>query len=670
MLLMVESMYQGDWPEIRDPFVEMTHTAAKVPDELLFAGTAWEEFVATSPKRPVIRLDLSAVTGNSAKEMKRSLTRPVARQALVWWCRGLDPGIELKYLRDAASYSDPPQDMLEQMIGTLRKQRGNPVVLVDEYDTPLLKLLGRSPAEVDSFFELFREFFRALKICESELHKVLITGITRRAYGEMFSALNNLRDCTWKAQFGAVCGFTENDLDHPPHPPLADCIEAAADGLGQSTDQLRESLRDNYNGYRFDPDGVGPAVYNPWSLCNTLADLLDPLERVRIQRRGFPAHWSDSGVSKVLVDTLRRQPAEVNSTPFDDLDELEGDFHGKKTDSLKSLMLQGGYLTHHPERNGQPARLGWPNREVARTVLRDLARAHTGEKLPGIERLRTCLETGNYEDLPNILPDCLYAFPYNIMEGEYAYHAALHGIFLGMNATPRSERRELSGRYDLAAIYKGHACVFELKYNGSLREAQEQADRRQYGRSLLVELERAQDATCIALNITKTYAGEIRIEGSQRPVQDVAPIALKRTLKQKPKANQPPVLCETVRPSPDRGNPTREATGVPRSRTFYTRLCQGGKPRNVILVAAMRNLVPHSECRDPRPSPLAAEPRAHGWRGLTFNTVAARRSDAACTPRPTALANPTTIHGLPSFPWNLRRVSKQEDDRSRIPNQA
>ena len=423
----------------------------------------------------------------------------------------------MEALRNPRSCQDEPAEMLVQLLSSLQRQIGNPAVLVDKYDTPLLKLLGRSPAEVEPYFELFREFFRLFKEWEPDLHKVLITGITRRAYGEMFSALNNLRDCTWKAQFGAVCGFTESDLDQFP---LADCIKAAADGLGQSKGQLRGSLRDNYNGYRFDPDGVGPAVYNPWSLCNTLADLLDSQERARIQRRGFPAHWSDSGVSKVLVDALRRQPAEVNSTPFGDLDELEGDFYGNKTDSLKSLMLQSGYLTHHPERNGQPARLGWPNREVARTVLRDLARVHTGEKLPGIERLRHCLETGDFVDLPDILLDCLYAFPYNIMDDEYAYHAALHGIFLGMNATPRSERREPSGRYDLATIYKRRACVFELKYNGSLSEAQEQADRRQYGRSLLVELERAQDATCIALNITKTYDGKIQIEGSQRFVRD------------------------------------------------------------------------------------------------------------------------------------------------------
>ena len=517
MLSTIECMYQGDWPESRDPFVKMAHFAAKVPDELLFADTAWEEWVATSPKRPVIRLDLSAVAGNDAEAMQRSLARHVAQQALVWYRRGLDPDIELKYLRDATNYAGPPQDMLEQIIGALRRQRGNPVVLVDEYDTPLLKLLGRSPAEVEPFFELFREFFRVLKRCEAELHKVLITGITRRAYGEMFSALNNLLDCTWEEDFETVCGFTEDDLDRAP---LADCIAAAADGLGQSTSQLRGTLRNNYNGYRFDRDGVGPAVYNPWSLCKTLTDLLVPQRRARIQRRGFPAHWSDSGVSKILVDALRRQPAAVDSVPFDSPDELDADFYGNRATGLKSLMLQSGYLTHHPERDGQPPRLGWPNREVARTVLRDLARVHAGEQLPGIERLRTCLESGAYAELPNILLDCLYAFPYNIMEDEYAYHAALHGIFLGMGVTPRSERRELSGRYDLAAIHRGRACVFELKYNGSLRKAQDQADRRQYGRSLLVELERAGDATCIALNVTKTYAGEIRIEGSQRPVQD------------------------------------------------------------------------------------------------------------------------------------------------------
>ena len=518
MLSTIECMYQGDRPNVRDPFVEFAHPIAKVSDELLFADTSWESAFAGTSRRPVIRLDMSAVTGDNPAKMELSLKQHVAQHALHWYQRGLDPGIELMHLRDSMSYPYAPQVMLEQLIRSLKSQLGNPVVLVDEYDTPLLKLLGRDPAEVEPFFELFREFYRLFKQCESDLHKVLITGITRRAYGEMFSALNNLRDCTWAEEFGGVCGFTEDDLDQAP---LSTYIATAAEGLGMAIKELREHLRGNYNGYRFDPDGFGPSVYNPWSLCNVLTDLSSLHGQARIQRRGFPAHWSDSGVSKVLVDALRRQPATVDPMPFYDADELDADFYSNRATGLKSLMLQSGYLTHHPARNGHPARLGWPNREVARTVLRDLARAHVGDELPGIERLRTCLESGNYRELPSVLLDCLYAFPYNIMDDEYSYHAALHGIFLGMGIVPRAERRELSGRYDLAAICRGRASVIELKYNRSLREAQDQADRRQYGRSLLMELEQAQDAVCIALHVTKTKDGQVSIEGAQRPVHDI-----------------------------------------------------------------------------------------------------------------------------------------------------
>ena len=518
MLSTIECMYQGDRPNVRDPFVEFAHPIAKVSDELLFADTSWESAFAGTSRQPVIRLDMSAVTGDNPAKMELSLKQHIAQHALHWYQRGLDPGIELMHLRDSMSYPHAPQVMLEQLIQSLKSQSGNPVVLVDEYDTPLRKLLGRDSVEVEPFFELFRDFYRLFKQCESDLHKVLIIGITRRAYGEIFSALNNLLDCTWMEEFGGICGFTEDDLDQAP---LSTSIVAAAEGLGMSIDELREHLRENYHGYRFDLDGFGLSVYNPWSLCNVLKDLSSPHGQARIQRRGFPAHWSDSGVSKVLVDALRRQPAAVDPVPFYDPDELDADFYSNRATGLKSLMLQSGYLTHHPAGYGHPARLGWPNREVARTVLRDLARAYVGDELPGIDRLRTCLESGNYRELPSVLLDCLCAFPYNIMDDEYSYHAALHGIFLGMGVVPRSERRELSGRYDLAVICRNRACVIELKYNRSLKVAQDQADRRQYRRSLQLELNQVEDAVCIALHVTKTKGGQVCIEGAQRPVPDV-----------------------------------------------------------------------------------------------------------------------------------------------------
>ncbi len=518
MLSTIECMYQGDLPRVRHPAGDLANPHPKVPDPDLFAGTAWDALFASKPRHPVVRLDMSTVAGSTVEEVGLRLRLQLAEQCLLWFGRGFDPCTSMEWLVDPRLYPYPPEQLMRDLLASLQQQEADPVVLVDEYDTPLLKLLGRDPTEVEPIFELFREFYRMFKQCEADLHKVLITGITRRAYGEMFSALNNLRDCTWRADLGGVCGFTESQLDQPP---LSDYIEVAADGLGQATNDLRVSLREYYNGYRFDRDGWGPAVYNPWSLCNTLSDLMTPAVRESIKRHGFPAHWADSGVPKTLVDALRRQPAAVNSIPFAHPDELAADFYGNKATGLKSLMLQSGYLTHHPAGNGHPARLGWPNREVSRTMLRDLALVHVGEKLPGVARVRQCLDSGEYGDFPTALLDCLHAFPYHIMNDEFSYHAALQGLFMGMGVLPRSEQSELAGRFDLAIVCGGRATVVELKYNRSLREAQEQADRRQYGRSLLLELDRVEAADCIALNVTKVGDGQVRIEGAQRPVHDI-----------------------------------------------------------------------------------------------------------------------------------------------------
>ena len=515
MLSTIECMYQGDLPRVRRPAGDLANPHPKVSDSDLFAGTAWESLFTSKPRHPVVRLDMSTVTGNTVEEVGLRLRLQLAEQCLLWFGRGFDPCTSMEWLVDPRLYPYPPEQLMRDLLASLQQQGADPVVLVDEYDTPLLKLLGREPAEVEPFFELFREFFRTFKQCEADLHKVLITGITRRAYGEMFSALNNLRDCTWRADLGGVCGFTENQLDQPP---LSDYIEAAADSLGQATNELRASLREYYNGYRFDRDGWGPAVYNPWSLCNTLSDLMIPAVRESIRLHGFPSHWADSGVSKTLVDALRRQPVAVNSIPFVNPDELDADFYSNKATGLKSLMLQSGYLTHHPAGERHSAWLGWPNREVSWTLLRDLALVHVGEELPGVERVRQCLESGEYGDFLTALLDCLYAFPYPIMNDEFSYHAALQGLFMGMGVLPRSEQSELAGRFDLAIVFGGRATVVELKYNHSLKEAQDQADRRQYGRSLLMELEHVGSATCIALHITKAGDGQVRIEGAQRLV--------------------------------------------------------------------------------------------------------------------------------------------------------
>ena len=295
MLSTIECMYQGHLPIVRGPDGQPVRPMPKVPDEQLFTGLVWEDEFAISPRRPVIRLDMSHVTGQDVAQLEQSLKLHIAEHALLWYERGYDPGVEMRYLLDSTSYPHAPQNMLAALLQSLRRRSNDPVVLVDEYDTPLLSLARLNPAEIEPYLNLFRDFFRVFKQCEGLLHKVLVTGITSRAYGDQFSALNNLVDCTWRPDLGSVCGFTEEDLDRPP---LSTFIETAAAGLAQSTNALRTALRDHYNGYRFDRRGLSTAVYNPWSLCRTLSDLRVPELREEIRELGLPAHWSESGVAK------------------------------------------------------------------------------------------------------------------------------------------------------------------------------------------------------------------------------------------------------------------------------------------------------------------------------------------------------------------------------------
>ena len=196
MLSTIECMHQGHLPIVRGPDGQSVRAMPKVPDEQLFAGMAWGDEFASTPRRPVIRLDMSKVTGRDAGQMARSLKLHVARQVLLWYGRGHDPGVEMRYLRDSTRSPQEPQDMMESLIQSLRLGFNDPVVLVDEYDTPLLSLARLNPAAIVPCLKLFRCFYRVFKQSEGLLHKVLITGITK-AYGGQLSALNDLVDCTW-----------------------------------------------------------------------------------------------------------------------------------------------------------------------------------------------------------------------------------------------------------------------------------------------------------------------------------------------------------------------------------------------------------------------------------------------------------------------------------------
>ena len=528
MLSTIECIYQGHLPEVQtlDGDPAMDPELATVSDGRLFAGTTLAGKQPSAERRPVIRLDLSNALEPDPVALRRALVYEVVEQARVWRKRGIDPGIPMEHLRVPGKCPDSPGNLLRGLIGVLKDRfRKEPVVLVDEFDAPLT-MFGRQTPAPPELINVLRGFFSFLKSGRQSLHKVVLTGVTRNAYAHPLSALNLVIDLTWDSEFGTVCGFTENDLDATDG--LGAYIVRAATAMGSDADTLRAQLRDYYNGYRFDLQGDGVPVYNPWSLTRTLVDLGTGAGRARFGQGRFPKHWVTSGSLRPLVTWLEQVPRELPETLT-----AEGvlDHNVLEDADPRQFLLQSGYLTVKPGLDGGPPFAAFPNREVGEAFLENLRRLgadspalaiaySSDDRNPVFVRLRRIMHRREYGDLPTELTTLLSGFAGVRLHGHDQCLNVLQTVFAALGGLDvRAEPKEAGGWPDLVLRRPEHACAIELKVNRSLSEAKRQADRLDYGRSLMAEYLQTKDVTVLALHIVSRSGHGLRVEGAQRTVQ-------------------------------------------------------------------------------------------------------------------------------------------------------
>ena len=163
----------------------------------------------------------------------------------------------------------PPRrlaNLLEQVHQDTGQQA---VVLVDEYDKPLLDLLetGKPGDEVqmEANRETLKNFFATFKAADAHLRFVLLTGITKFSQMSMFSGVNQPDDISIDARFEALCGITEQEL----YTVFADSIAELAEARGCSVEEMKAELKQRYDGYHFCDKLTD--IYNPFSLLNTFA---------------------------------------------------------------------------------------------------------------------------------------------------------------------------------------------------------------------------------------------------------------------------------------------------------------------------------------------------------------------------------------------------------------
>uniref|UniRef100_UPI0026ECEFA8 AAA family ATPase n=1 Tax=Succinatimonas hippei TaxID=626938 RepID=UPI0026ECEFA8 len=177
------------------------------------------------------------------------------------------------------------------------EENGTLVLLIDEYDAPLTAVMG-DKEEFESRRRVLSNFFSTIKAYSGKFRFIFITGVTRNFNDSIFSSFNILEDISFNPTYGALVGYTQEELEHYFKDYLENAVTELNEDLGEDKytyDSLIEALKLNYDGYSFDRR-CRHHVYNPWSILNFLKN----------PQEGLLPYWLTTGGAKpsLLVNYL------------------------------------------------------------------------------------------------------------------------------------------------------------------------------------------------------------------------------------------------------------------------------------------------------------------------------------------------------------------------------
>ena len=392
---------------------------------------------------------------------------------------------------------DFPAKLLEKSIEN--EDERSVVLLVDEYDAPLTAVLNDSNEFEDRRKILFN-FYMTVKSFQVKFRFIFITGVTYYAHTSIFSAFNNLTDLTLDSDYGALLGYTSEELEKY----FSEYIDNAVVTLNKkfpteryTHEKVVEELKRNYDGYSFDEDCMHH-VYNPWSILNFL----------KSPHRGFIPYWVVSGGSTptFLVNYLKQGLEKYNADELQSL--LQIDSTVNKVSSklyptidniakidLFAILYQAGYFCIKGE-NRKILQIGIPNLEVKRAYSEIMLRLLTNNN-DVQEKFTTSLYDVLCENKLDKLKDIFNCFinelSYETVKNfnEACFRDVLKLAMLTFNVTAATEVMGACGRADITAEAGDYLYVFELKVTDNskdiatkLSEAKEQIIKNKYARRL------------------------------------------------------------------------------------------------------------------------------------------------------------------------------------------
>jgi PAS domain-containing protein len=357
------------------------------------------------------------------------------------------------------------RDQLREVIRSLGRER-KVVVLIDEYDAPIIHYLGKDLAQAQENRELLKGFYSILKELDSQLEFVFLTGVSKFSKVGIFSGLNNLQDISLHPAFANMLGYTQQELEGN----FAEEITAAAELMRLSREELLAKMKYWYNGYRFEE--CADSVYNPVS-CHSF-----------FSQNKFENFWFATGTPTFLINLLKQQG--LYDFKLTEQSQLEFDSFDLEDLRPYGLLYQTGYLTIIDRDEVGIYQLGYPNYEVENSMLAYLLDAFGGvPKGSGLVvalRLERAFESGDLEQVMRILTGMFSGLPHQLYEKtpERFYHASLHLLFSYMGLRVHSEVCTIEGRADAVVETSSKVYVLEFKLDQSAEAALEQIRKKRY----------------------------------------------------------------------------------------------------------------------------------------------------------------------------------------------
>ena len=420
----------------------------------LFNGLAIEPEWDWSKKWPVIHLDMGSAQAATVPELKviwrDMLSNECARNGIPF--------------RD----SEVPSLALSNTINDLAAESddGQVVVLVDEYDKPLLGHL--MTPQVTEFKDALKAFYSVLKTLEGKQRFLFITGVSKFSKVSIFSDLNNLKDYTLNAAVATLFGYTHREVR--ANFPL--CLAALGEQLGKDADGAFADIVKWYDGYRFHQNAE--TVVNPVSLGMTF----DSMELAN--------WWSKTAIPTFLIDIFRQKPLDVSSLTID-----ENDLDAYEPERIKpvTLLFQTGYLTIKGFEQIEAMRrytLGFPNLEVENSFLKDLSAVYVGQDtsytVNVAARVVHALHARDPEAFIEAFRQFFAAIPYDLTDrqNEQSWQAIMYVVLRIIGINVGGEVRTHKGRIDLTVETATDAYIIEVKRDSTAKKAIEQIQDKSY----------------------------------------------------------------------------------------------------------------------------------------------------------------------------------------------